>query len=636
MLTKKQVELIETIRNVKLATSVYLSQCLQCSKRSVINYVKEINSEYPDLIRSTKKGYFLDGSTFSKIAEEYHLNQQFSSDHRKKQIVVAFFLSNNDSINLNKICDELYISDSTIRSDLYNLKKEIKEDLTIAFNRSTASLKGKEKDKRTFYFGHIYRNMKDSFYSEDVFEEYFPHIHLEEVSKLISDKISSFDISINEHILLSVIVSIVISLARANKGFLLQEDEVKLPKFVRKHELDCAEDIVRLMEKKFNCNYSQTEILNCAIQLSSNNNEFSVREITLGNLKDYLWPSLYRLYIDILETLKSRYRIDISKNPSNAIGLALHLRNLIHRSSVDLFVDNPMRASIKSLYPSSYECAVYIARMIYNEFQIMITEDEITFLAIYVANNARIYQNVKSKISILFVIPDLNIISRELYTYYSDRFKEYSVTELQHQLDRKKLRDHDLIITTENPSLFSGNIPVLQINPFINHEDERIVYNKIIFLKNERKQKYVSSCLTSYMHRGLFFIQDQNTTVDDALTFLIEHLMKCGILSDNLKEDVLIRSRISSVTVNSVALLRPCLTSTSKNSLSFIRLKKPIYFSEDKIEALFLLTFNEQKFLDYLNVMEYMISILSDKNNAKKISKVSTFEELKKELYVLS
>lgn len=72
-----------------------------------------------------------------------------------------------------------------------------------------------------------------------------------------------------------------------------------------------------------------------------------------------------------------------------------------------------------------------------------------------------------------------------------------------------------------------------------------------------------------------------------------------------------------------------CLNASSNNSFSYMRLTQPIVHGDKKIEAIILLTFCEARFLDYLNIMEYLFNFLQDKEKARKVLAVNDFESLK-------
>ena len=628
MLTGIQIDLIEAIKNKQPATSLYLADCLMCSKRSIINYVKEINEEYPSLIRSSKKGYYLDSQLFDTIAEEYHFTSQYSTDYRIKEIIKALFLSNNDAISINKLSAALYVSDSTLRADIYDLKKRTDSTLNITINKADVKIRGTEVNLRSFYFSCISRLQKLYFYNEDSFSDFFPQTPILEITKEIENAIADNRISINEFMFPSLLLQILISIVRLSKGFAIKQDELVLPKFVKEEDFKCAESLCTNLNKKYRIPFTRTEIDGIALLLASYNISFPIEEMTLDNLHQYLWPSLYLLFNEITDTLKNLYRIDILKKPSNAIGLAIHLRSLIHRSSVNMFADNPMSYSIKNLYPISFECSIYIARKIFEYYQILITEDEMTFLAIYVANNMRVYHSIKGKISVLFVIPNYSIISNELYEYYKNRFDNDIHSQLLPQIDKIDKDKYDLIVTTAtNP--FYGPIPVITINPFVNTDDENLLQEKIATMKKEKKKNYVLNTLAGIMDESFCFFDKNHETLDECLIEMIEALFNKNITSKGLKEDVLIRAKLANTTSNSVALLRPCLSFSSANSLSYMKLQHPIGFNNEKITSILFLTFNETKFIDYLNVMEYLYFFLHDKNNAKRVNEIKSFDELK-------
>jgi len=109
---------------------------------------------------------------------------------------------------------------------------------------------------------------------------------------------------------------------------------------------------------------------------------------------------------------------------------------------------------------------------------------------------------------------------------------------------------------------------------------------------------------------------------------MTDQLQQKGIASQDLKEDILVRAKLSNTVVNSIALLRPCVCVSSAHSFSYLKLKEPVYFNGEKISAIMLLSFSENKFLDYLHVMEYLFYQISDKNKARKILEADSFQQL--------
>jgi len=446
------------------------------------------------------------------------------------------------------------------------------------------------------------------------------------IKKKIHEELNHYKISVDDYLFDSLLLQIIIPLVRILTGHPIQE-RIELPKHVQRNDIECADRIALYLMQSYQAEYTEAEIGNIGLLMASYDKSYSVADISLENLDQYLWPGLYSLFTEIVETLKNRYKIDILKKPSNAIGLALHLRSLIHRSAINVFADNPLTSSIRNIYPISYECSIYIARKIFDYFQFLITEDEITFLAVYIANNMRLLQNIKSKISVLFLIPDYNIITSELYDYYSEHFDSDIKAVLLTEKEKIESSAYDLLITTDQNFDTYGSAPVIYINPFINSADENHLKEIIEQLKKQKRLQYNRVCLASFMKEEFYYERDFSD-FDEAFSMMTDQLQQKGIASQDLKEDILVRAKLSNTVVNSIALLRPCVCVSSAHSFSYLKLKEPVYFNGEKISAIMLLSFSENKFLDYLHVMEYLFYQISDKNKARKILEADSFQQL--------
>ncbi len=561
---------------------------------------------------------------------QYHLEEVTSPQQREKALMTALFNSGNDSINIMVSGFDLFASESTIRSDLYRIRETLPRwNLNLVIADGKATLTGKEQGKRSFYFTGIQRMANDSFFRDDALPALFPNIDIPSFSNRIAEIIRDARISVNESALFMLTLQILTAVKRISCNHELKEEEqASYPRFVRKRDRDCAASIAEYVKNSYQINMNETEIATLAVTLATHNDVIDAAKVSLDNLREYLWPSLYTMFTEVLDYLKDVYHINLRKNPANCVSLAFHLRALIHRRTVNLSVDNPYTESIKNLYPLSFEAAVFIARKIHSYFQIMVSEDEITFLTIYIANNMMANQNERSKITVLFVIPNYNIIFSELYDYYCRTFSYDIKPSLVSHIKEYRGEKPDLIITTDNPSEIRLTVETVQISPFVNETDIDNISRIVKALKTARKQDFRKRTLSSLIDGDLVRFGCNCSSLYELFTELLKPLPSKVMVRDDFVNDVLLRASLSSVVINGIAILRPSTFNAAGNTLSYLSLNHSVALFGEKIDAVFLLTFNESNFIPYINTLEYLVSFLKDKRNSREILKCSSYEEL--------
>lgn len=73
-----------------------------------------------------------------------------------------------ESINIFDLCDEMYISYSTLRAELKKVKKRLQEaNLELSSNNSQLQIRGLEKNKRKLLSSIMYSESKNGFIGYD-------------------------------------------------------------------------------------------------------------------------------------------------------------------------------------------------------------------------------------------------------------------------------------------------------------------------------------------------------------------------------------------------------------------------------------------------------------------------------------
>lgn len=163
-MSRRYREILNIILNTEgCITGNELAKLCHVSVRTIRLDIKEINDalkEYDIKIDSiVKKGYYLT-KTCKKLLKEkdiirsvfdYNYISQAPNTPLERQMYILLKLTMRDYISVEELADNLYISTSTINSDINSIKKWLKEKLNLGISYSLSKgikLNCGEKDKR--------------------------------------------------------------------------------------------------------------------------------------------------------------------------------------------------------------------------------------------------------------------------------------------------------------------------------------------------------------------------------------------------------------------------------------------------------------------------------------------------------
>ena len=129
-------------------TANQLSVKTDISVRSIKNYVSEINSLEPHTIISSQHGYKLDKIKAASYIQKSESRISQGSEERVNHLITRLIKS-KQALNMYDLSDELYVSLSTIKSDLSKIRNRISPfNLNLVHSSDNLQITGLEKNKR--------------------------------------------------------------------------------------------------------------------------------------------------------------------------------------------------------------------------------------------------------------------------------------------------------------------------------------------------------------------------------------------------------------------------------------------------------------------------------------------------------
>ena len=250
----KMIKLIRILSDyTEFVTASSLAANMDVSTRSIKSYIQEINSFYPDAIESSREGYRIDKQAARRILEESGTHIPQSSQERIVYIINSLIKSDT-SVNTYDLCDEMYVSYSTIKNDLQAVKSRLRKyDLQLNNNHDNLTVSGLEKNKRRLLSSILYDESNVNFVNLETIQNIFPEIELIKDSLLeIFDRFHYF---VNDYSLINLVLHITIAIDRIRNRNVNTEDIHDMPP-ISSHEYELARNIARKIEEDFQIEYN--------------------------------------------------------------------------------------------------------------------------------------------------------------------------------------------------------------------------------------------------------------------------------------------------------------------------------------------------------------------------------------------
>ena len=212
---------------------------------------------------------------------------------------------------------------------------------------------------------------------------------------------------INGYSLSNLILHIAIALERCLNGFPACGQRVSGGRAQTSSEVDrVTEDILGGIEEKYLVSFSAADRRSLKLILST-------CLVDVDSLEDARPQNsqVARLLDHIRARVSSEYAVDLSDGEFG-VRFSLHLENLLARGESDVVLRNPQFDLIKNAYPYVYEIAVFIAEIIQSDTGLMVSEDEIAFIALHVGCFIEEQGSRGNKLRALVVTPALQRAER--------------------------------------------------------------------------------------------------------------------------------------------------------------------------------------------------------------------------------
>ncbi|HCM85654.1 MULTISPECIES: BglG family transcription antiterminator [Enterococcus] len=618
MLTKKEKELIDYL-NIKKrwVTSDELADFSSCTTRTIRNRVAKINQNNPELILTSHLGYQLNAEV--KVSTT-------GTEDRKSRIFLELLKHSSEGVDFYELAEKLYISESTLKNDIQQLKKEITNDaIQIIFEQDYIKLTGPERAKRRYLISLLYNESDLQEKLKVSIQQMIGYISLEKLQQTIRDVLSEHSIQINQYSLNNIVLHFAISIERIRQGHSLMKAQMN-SQAQSTSEFLIAEEISDKLAQQYDIHFSQAELEQLSLLFIGMQNETLTKQNN-QQLSTFVDQKIITALQDVLAEVERTYLVELH-DEEFFNKLAIHLQSLYYRSHYETFTRNSSLLDLKTAYPLIYDLAVYISSLIQDRLDIWFNDDEISFIALHIGSFLETQKHYRNQVTIQLIVNDYHDIGRNLSKQIEERFGE-NVTVLVTEKWKVTNNDYDLLLTTDRTTASECAGSVF-IHPFLTSKDVKKIEKRIDSLKAQREKRRMYQAIEKFILPELYFnqVDPAGLTPEEIRKQINQRMIQSGFVDDHFSERVEKREHMSPTSFPSgIAVPHSVELEAIKSGVAIMTLQEPLIWASHPIKLIAYIAINKDEANDFNDFFEKFIEIVSEPVNTKQLSMSEDYEE---------
>lgn len=609
MFTKRQIKILELIlKNTNGIKGTEISEKVNVTTRTIRNDIVSINNslkfEHLKIHSSNKKGYYVEAENVDKIKNLITSTKGFNNDLQQENrfFIIMGKILFTDKMHFFDLAECLYVSEQTVYKEVEKIKYVLKSKYKVDFLKVASNyiwVEASEFDIREV----IFKILKESLVSDQeecinkmqVFlNSKFDATEYKMLYRNIKKYFSYKNIMVNDKSLVMITASIYITIIRNRYGYCITDE-----KFEKTKSEEVIEDLIN-------------NLIDVGIKISDLDKPclykflWSIKLNESKNLISKISVSAMSILNEFCSEVMNNYNIDLKESDEIIHYLETHMEYMVRRLDTNYELDNPIINDIKKKYPFSYEIAMLIVHIIYKYKNRYPSDDEISYIAIYVEN---FLEKFNKKLKTVIVSDKSMCINNIIVNWLKNNFYNQidvigyeSLHSIEDYLSKNKV---DMLITTVKMTI-NSDIPYYMIDRIPEPSDYYLINNII----HKIKMSYKFENIIKKMFNSKFIhIFDKEHTFEDIITYMAEQLYKENIINDLdvYVDDVLQREINYPTNIGKHLMIpHPIVSFANKSTVGVAVLKKPLIHNGMEIKLIFLLAM-ENKIDDDVSALFQLI-----------------------------
>lgn len=544
------------LNSVEPVSSLALSQEIGCSTKTIQNEIKEVNKELKncEIVSIRGIGYKIEGNL-----DDIDIKNSDLYDYDRVEYIIKKIINisstDKDTIKLEDLADSMYVSLSTVKNDLKEVKKILNEyNLKISSkHKQGICIEASEEDIIKFIINYSNKvdnslSIKD-FLNNNIIENLFS------IKKILLDTLNYENMILTDNEFKNIVNYISIYLSRNNTN---QIDFIKeyIKKYKSKKEKPISEDEQLLIRK--------------AIK------EFC-RDLNIAT------------------------SINLSHDKIFEECLFNHISNLYKRADLGINQYEITAGEIKLKYPFAFELGKIAKKTIEKNLNMEISEDEVENIALHIGGALeRIDKRDEKKVYKTIIVCTSGVgtsmlIKSKLENIFKGKLEIIKVIP-SYLIDYVNVLDIDFVISTVEVNL--ENVNVIKVSPMLTDKEIKLIEKYI-----ETENVYIDLDIQNLFSSELFFKDIKAETRSQVIDIMSKKLVEKGYIDDTMRQSYFERETIATTEIgNMVAIPHGAKGEVYENKVAIGILKEPISWEVGKVRLVIMLALDKEKILDYEEV----------------------------------
>lgn len=549
------MNIIEILKNSnEPISSLALSEEIGCSTKTIQSEIKEINknSKEGKIVSIRGIGYKIEGSFDHITIPSQYLGNVDRIDYIIKSLI-NLTTKPDSTIKLEELADSMYISVSTVKNDLKEVKSILKKYniSVVSKHKQGIGIEADEEDIVRFILDICSKKENDlslkDFLTDRVANNMF------NLKNTIMSMLSSKHLVLSDTEFKNLCSLIFIKLSRSDR----EEND-----FIEEY----INDYLVQREQIMNDDNNKTKILS------------AIRKFC----KD----------------LKIATSIDISDDPIFEKCLYDHINSIYKKMKLGINQYGVLPVDIRIKYPYAYELGKIAKKTIEEELDLKLDDEEISNIAVHVGGAIeRSAHNQKKKVFKVIIVCVSGIgtsmlIKNKLEYLFEDKLEIVKIIPA-YLIDYVNALEVDFVISTVD--IKCERIPTIIVSPLLNDNEIKIIEK---FMKTGKIYKEVET--RELFDRNLFFTDLKFKKKEEVIEFLGSELLEQGVIDEEMKNSFFDREKIATTEIgNMVALPHGANGKVLKNRIAVGILKKPIHWTLGEVRLVLILAIDKDEIFDY-------------------------------------
>ena len=551
----RALNIIEILKNSHdPVSSLALSEEIGCSTKTIQSEIKDINKNGKDgkIITIRGIGYKIEGSFDDIAIPSQYLGNVDRIDYIIKNLINLTTKPEN-TVKLEELADSMYISVSTVKNDLKEVKSILKKYniSVVSKHKQGIAIQASEDDITSFILDICSKkdnelNLKD-FLSEKVSNNIF------NLKNIILNMLGREHLVLSDTEFKNLCSIIFIKLSRSN------QDESE---------------------------FIQAYIKDYIIQ----------RELIMNDDKNK--EKIIRAIKKFCKNLKIATSIDLSQDEIFETCLYNHINSIYKKMKLGINQYGVLPIDIRIKYPYAYELGKIAKKTIEEELGLKLDDEEISNIAVHVGGAIeRSEHNQKKKVFKVIIVCVSGIgtsmlVKNKLEYLFEGKIEIVKIIPA-YLIDYINVMEVDFIISTVD--IKCERVPVITVSPLLNDNEVKIIEK---FMKTGKMYKEVET--RDLFDRNLFFTDLDFNTKEEVIEYMGSQLVNQGVIDDEMKKSFFDREKIATTEIgHMVALPHGANGKILKNKIAVGILKNPIHWTLDDVRLVLILAIDKDEIFDY-------------------------------------